>query len=233
MYILAIESTTNLCSVALGKDGKIIGELHEDIPQRQLTWLMPAVDKLLKENGVEYPDINYIAVTNGPGSYTGLRLGIITAKTIAQVLDIPVIAYNTLEALAYNAETQDTVIYPMLDAKKKQIYSAKMVKEGKYLKSESDYRAYTPSELIEEINKSSKEVVLLGTALHTYKEDIKEKLQVKYSIADSKCWHPKAETLITMAYRDIEQKKANLLSHNDLDAFYLREPDITPPRKAV
>lgn len=242
MIILAIESTTNICSIAVLKDGKLTGYMEADIPQRQLTWITPSIDKLLKRKKINFSDISYVAVTNGPGSYTGLRLGIITAKTIAQFLNIPIIAYNTLEVLAFNCIDSDNIIIPLLDAKKNEIYASAFIRDGEYLKQIGNYAAYNLDELIcyiNAINKTvtnkpvaagfslrKKEILFTGTALHRYKEELNEKIKIKHKFASKELWYPKASALAEMAYRDIENNKAKLLGYADLEAYYLREPDI-------
>lgn len=231
MIILAIESTTNICSIALLKDGKLTGYMEEDIPQRQLTWITPSIDNLLKQKKINFSDISYVAVTNGPGAYTGLRLGIITAKTIAQFLNIPIVAYNTLEVLAFNCIDSDNIIIPLLDAKKNEIYASAFIRDGEYLKQILKYNAYNLEELITQINKIKKDAVILGTALLNYKEILNEKLKIKHKFAKKDLWHPKASALAEMAYRDIENNKAKLLGYVDLEAYYLREPDIGTNRK--
>lgn len=230
MIILAIESTTNICGIAVSKNGILLGETKADIPQKQLTWIMPAIDKLLKQKKIKYTDIDYVAVTNGPGSYTGLRLGIITAKTIAQVLNIPIIAYNTLKVLACSCINFNGIIVPMLDAKKNQIYAGFFNTDGKKIKQISHPRAYYIDELIKEINtvtaKYPLALQLSGTALYKYKEELHKKINIKYKFASGNLWHPKASILVKIAYEDIISGNVKSLNYASLQAFYLREPDI-------
>jgi len=230
MIILAIESTTNICSIAVLKDGKLIGFREEDIPQKQLTWITPAIVELLKRKKINFSDISYVAVTSGPGSYTGLRLGIITAKTIAQFLNIPIIAYNTLEVLAFNCIDSDNIIIPLLDAKKNEIYASAFVRDGEYLKQILPPKAYDINELILKINNvgasGRSPMQITGTALLNYKEILNEKIKIKHKFAKKEFWYPKASALADMAYRDINSGRAKLLGYADLEAYYLREPDI-------
>jgi len=127
--ILSIETAISVCSVALHREGKLMGslELHQDNVHSQK--LMPAIDALLVQAGIETSEIQAIAVSAGPGSYTGLRIGVSTAKGLAYAHDIPLIAVDTLEALAYRLfeiVEPDDFIVPMIDARRMEVYQKVM-----------------------------------------------------------------------------------------------------------
>ena len=123
--ILSIETAISVCSVALHRDGKLEGclELHQDNVHAQK--LMPAIKALLDRAGIETAELDAIAVSAGPGSYTGLRIGVSTAKGLAYAHDLPLIAVDTLSALAYRAseavEPEDFII-PVIDARRMEVY---------------------------------------------------------------------------------------------------------------
>ena len=124
-YILNIETATKNCSVALAKDGKTI--LCKEIAEEGYSHaerLHVFIEEIIKEAGITFQDILAIAVSQGPGSYTGLRIGVSAAKGLCFALDIPLIALDTLQVLASQAKVFDGLIIPMLDARRMEVYSA-------------------------------------------------------------------------------------------------------------
>ena len=123
--ILSIETATSACSVALHQNGILLGmfEMFQENAHGQM--LMPIIDNLLTQTGIQPNELNGVAVSGGPGSYTGLRIGVSTAKGLAFGLNIPLIAVDTLDALARNAkpyiEDADVVV-PMIDARRMEVY---------------------------------------------------------------------------------------------------------------
>jgi len=123
--ILSIETAISVCSVALHRDGKLVGslELHQDNVHAQK--LMPVIKALLDQSGIGTGELEAIAISAGPGSYTGLRIGVSTAKGLAYAHDLPLIAVDTLEALAYRTKEivePDDYIIPLIDARRMEVY---------------------------------------------------------------------------------------------------------------
>lgn len=124
-YILNIETATKNCSVALAKEGKTI--LYKEIAEEGYSHaerLHVFIEEIIKEAGITYQDISAIAVSQGPGSYTGLRIGVSAAKGLCFALGIPLIAVDTLQILASQAKVANGFIIPMLDARRMEVYSA-------------------------------------------------------------------------------------------------------------
>ncbi|MGS2727388.1 tRNA (adenosine(37)-N6)-threonylcarbamoyltransferase complex dimerization subunit type 1 TsaB [Psychroserpens sp. BH13MA-6] len=124
-YILSIETSTTNCSVSLSKNGETL-VLHEDnnVNYSHAESLHVFIDQVLQEAQLESSDLNAIAVSKGPGSYTGLRIGVSAAKGLCYALDIPLISVSTLDALAHQVTCDTGVIVPMLDARRLEVYSA-------------------------------------------------------------------------------------------------------------
>lgn len=133
-FILSIDTSTRGCSVAIHQDGKLlaISELfHEKSSSGMLTTL---IEHVVKISNLTYQDLSAIAVAKGPGSYTGLRIGVSTAKGLCYTLEKPLIAINTLEAMAYQIQLSDylnnrltdypTLLCPMIDARRMEVYCA-------------------------------------------------------------------------------------------------------------
>jgi len=123
--LLNIETATKNCSVSLARDGKTI--TCKEIAEQNFSHaekLHVFVDELLEENNLNYKDLNAVAVSQGPGSYTGLRIGVSSAKGFCYALGIPMIAIDTLEVLARKITISEGVIIPMIDARRMEVYSA-------------------------------------------------------------------------------------------------------------
>ena len=124
-YILNIETATKNCSVALAKDGKTI--LCKEIAEEGYSHaerLHVFIDEIINEVGITFQELSAIAVSQGPGSYTGLRIGVSAAKGLCYALGVPLIAVDTLQVLASQAKVSNGLIIPMLDARRMEVYSA-------------------------------------------------------------------------------------------------------------
>jgi len=124
-YILNIETATKNCSVAITKDGitLLCKEMAEE-GYSHAEKLHVFIEEVLKECGLAFNDLSAVAVSQGPGSYTGLRIGVSAAKGLSFALDIPLIAIDTLAALASQVKNVDGFIIPMIDARRMEVYSA-------------------------------------------------------------------------------------------------------------
>ena len=125
MYILNIETATKNCSVSLAKNGRTILCIEAaEQAYSHAEKLHVFIDEILKETGITFKDLNAIAVSKGPGSYTGLRIGISTAKGLCYALEIPLISVDTLQVLAKKISIENGLIVPMIDARRMEVYSA-------------------------------------------------------------------------------------------------------------
>jgi len=128
--ILCIETSTSVCSVALFQNQRVLSFLREDVPNSHSTLLTVLIEKLLDEASLSVKDLDAVAVSSGPGSYTGLRIGVSVAKGICFALDIPLIAISSLEIMAANFLEimpdigKDDILCPMIDARRMEVYSA-------------------------------------------------------------------------------------------------------------
>lgn len=130
--LLHIETATDVCSVALSRGSEIIGLKEEAGGNNHAKNLLPFVDEVLKQSGVSMSEINGVAVSIGPGSYTGLRIGVSTAKGIAYTAGIPVMVVSTLESIAQGAKalwsenaSEPVQIVPMIDARRMEVFTTR------------------------------------------------------------------------------------------------------------
>ena len=128
--ILQIETATQTCSVALTQDGKLLYFLEKTERNIHAGAITVFIEEIMLKAGKQYADLDAVAVSMGPGSYTGLRIGVSTAKGLCYALDIPLIAVNTLEAMANGfinncfSVNPQTVFCPMIDARRMEVYCA-------------------------------------------------------------------------------------------------------------
>ncbi|MGC1271090.1 MAG: tRNA (adenosine(37)-N6)-threonylcarbamoyltransferase complex dimerization subunit type 1 TsaB [Croceibacterium sp.] len=125
MLILSLETSTDVCSVALHKGRKLLAqaEIHE--PQAHAARLAPLIESVTREAGASLKEIDAVAISQGPGSYTGLRIGTSTAKGLCYAMDIPLISVGTLELLAFQGSSHGSggaLLCPMIDARRMEVY---------------------------------------------------------------------------------------------------------------
>lgn len=124
-YILNIETATKNCSVALAKNGETI--LFKEMAEQGFSHaekLHLFIEEIIKEAGISFSDLSAVAVSQGPGSYTGLRIGVSAAKGLCYALEIPLISVDTLTILANQLQIEKGIIIPMIDARRMEVYSA-------------------------------------------------------------------------------------------------------------
>ena len=137
--IILIETSTALCSVALAEDGRIVAYKESETPRAQASLTAPFVKDLLDERGLGVRDCDAVCVSKGPGSYTGLRVGVSTAKGLCFGAGIPLIAVGTLDTLVYQATDSSLLsddcrfIVPMVDARRMEVYTAVFTPDGRQL----------------------------------------------------------------------------------------------------
>lgn len=123
MRILALETATSACTVAVVRAGSLLTELTLQVPRAHSTRLMPLVAQAIEESGIPKQELDGIAVGIGPGSFTGLRIGLATAKGLAWALNKPCVGVPTLKAMAYGTGAQMGLVVPMLDAKRGEVFA--------------------------------------------------------------------------------------------------------------
>ena len=123
MYILALETTGPFASVAIINEEGTVVENSSDAVLNHLQHLMPMTQELLEKAGLQLGDMDAIAASQGPGSFTGIRIGVSSARALAQVTGLPTIAVPTLKSFAYNAPEFDGLICPVFDARRSQVYA--------------------------------------------------------------------------------------------------------------
>jgi len=200
MLLLALETSTMTGSVALVeappqekgscREEKILAEYTVNLPGTHSERLMPTIDRLLKEASVSIGDIQGIALAWGPGSFTGLRIGVSTVKGLAYALRVPVVGVPTLDALAQNVRFASSLICPVLDARKKEVYAALFRGDGEgNLRRISEDWVVSPEKLCSRI---AERTIFLGTGVQVYGEIFEKNIGPKALFAPPELSLPRA-----------------------------------------
>ncbi|MBQ7077188.1 MAG: tRNA (adenosine(37)-N6)-threonylcarbamoyltransferase complex dimerization subunit type 1 TsaB [Lachnospiraceae bacterium] len=204
MKILGIESSGTVASVALYDDGKIVTEYTTNFKLTHSQTLLPMIDEALKRVGVDVSELDYVAISEGPGSYTGLRIGAATAKGIGLAIGKNLVSVSTLKALAFNIAGFDGVICPMIDAKHNEVFSGiYRIKVGKSECVRVD-RPTLVVDLIEELNALGEAVMFVGDGIAAYKDVIDEKIKVEHEYAPTHVALQRASCVCLAAVEMIE-----------------------------
>ena len=177
MLILAIESSAKAASVALMEDEKLIAQYSQCSGLTHSRTLLPMIENMLSNTETPKNAIDAIAVAQGPGSFTGIRIGISTAKGLCWGLDIPAVGVSTLEAMAQSARflSEGTIVCPAMDARRSQLYNALFtVHNGVPVRLTED-RAIAAAALAEELSGSGKRVWILGDGWAICEKALKER----------------------------------------------------------
>lgn len=172
MRILALETSAKAVSAAVTEDGKVLCSGYQDTGLTHSRTLMPIVEAMLKNTGLTVQDCDAVAVAAGPGSFTGIRIGVSAAKGLAFAADKPCAAVSTLEAMARNVAHMDALVVCAMDARRSQIYNALFTSEHGRLTRRTPDRAIGLAELAEELRSEPLPLVIVedgadrvGTAL--------------------------------------------------------------------
>lgn len=229
MIILGIESSAKVAAAAVWKDGQIAGEQMVNGTLTHSETLMPMIDRLLRSVEIQPEDLTAIALSSGPGSFTGLRIGAATAKGLALGLGIPLAPVSTLEALAFNAAPTDCLIVPMMDARRSQVYTAVYAyEEGRLCEKEAP-DALSPTELANRLRAWKRPVLLLGDGARVYESIIREGLDCPAYLAEAHLRHARAAAVAALGARRYMEGKTVQGSGLRLD--YLRKPQAERERE--
>jgi tRNA threonylcarbamoyladenosine biosynthesis protein TsaB len=183
MKILAIESASIIASCAVSENDMVLGEYSIGHKKTHSEKLMPLIEKLLEDMEINIKDIELIAISEGPGSYTGLRIGASIAKSIAYAINVPIANVPTMKSLAANIYSIDKYIVPVMDAKSGRLYSGIYTWVNNNLITVKEQFPSNIDELIEFLNDLKKPIILSGDGSENYKSIFMEKLKIEYTFS--------------------------------------------------
>lgn len=193
MIVLGIETSTKIGSVALADKGKILAAADLSGVMNHSEKLLPAIEKIMASRKISFSDINRIAVSTGPGSFTGLRIGLTVARTLAQMLRKKVVGIPTLDCLAAMVPDCEGLICPLISAIQGQVYYALyQCSAGQRPKKITAYRLAPIIELAQDLKKRRQKVIFTGEALCSIQAPLLPSFPEKSSFAAPEIWRPTA-----------------------------------------
>jgi tRNA threonylcarbamoyladenosine biosynthesis protein TsaB len=222
MITLGIETATQVVSVALGGDDGLLGVVEIMQGRRHAEILAPAISFVCEQSRVAIADIGAIGVDIGPGLFTGMRVGIATAKAMAQALDVPLVGISSLDLLAFPLRHTTKVIASVIDARKGEVFYAFYLPSPGGVQRVSEPRACSVEDFNADVMARGQTVLAVGDGAHRYRSDIDNAVEV-VDLA-----HPSAAPLVHLARAkalrsDVGQ--SNGYSAEKVHPMYLRAPD--------
>lgn len=205
MKILAFDTTGLVATVALVQDGRLLAEYSINHKKTHSQTLMVMTDEIIKQTDTDLSTVDAIALSGGPGSFTGLRIGSASAKGLAFALGKPIVSVPTIEALSYNLWGSDKYICPMLDARRNQAFTGIYKFENEDIVPVMPQTAMDVLELIDRLNKLDKPVILLGDGIFAFRDILIEKLEIPYSFAPASHCEQRASVVASLAEKYVEK----------------------------
>lgn len=220
MKVLALDSSGLVASVAIASEDELLAEYTVNFKKTHSQTLLPMLDEIVCMVDLDMAEVDAIAITAGPGSFTGLRIGSATAKGLGLALGKPIIAVPTLEALAYNLYGTDKMICPIMDARRNQVYTGLYEFDNNNLIHITPQKAVDIDEIIDEINLTGREVIFLGDGVAIQKDRIASRIKVGYTFAPLHKNRQRAGTVAALAH--VYYKKGIVETASEHQPIYLR-----------
>lgn len=225
MKILSIDSSTPIAGIAVNDDSILLGEYFVNTTNTHSEKLMPMIAQLLKELSLTIKDLDAIAVTQGPGSFTGLRIGMATAKALAQGANKQLITVPTLDCLAYQLIHYPGYICPIMNAQKQQVYTALYESDlsSKIPSRISEYQAISVKDLANQLKIMNTPVWFCGDGVAPFQSVLEEILGEQAHFASGHLCLPRAGALAMLANQKAENQQFSDLYTTDL--IYIRKSE--------
>jgi len=237
LLIMGLDTSTRVCSVALLNDGELVGEYTQNVKKTHSQRLLPLISCLLDDTGTDRKDLDAVAVAVGPGSFTGLRIGIATARALAQGLGLQAVGVSTLRALAENLSGHRILVCPMLDARRDQVYAALYRPyDAPAAAGNTDFEtllaptALSIHELVARLRLSGGRVCFPGDGQARYLDLLHEEIGNRYTAIPSALALNRASSVATCAARKLGASPGQY-SFLDLRPEYLRVPEAERRRR--
>lgn len=219
MRVLAVDTATNVASVAVAENGKLVGEYTINNKKKHSQLIMTLIEKLLCDLSLSVNDIDLFAVANGPGSFTGLRIGVAAMKALAHSTGKPIVGVSTLEALAYSVPWCEHIIIPILDARRNNIFTASYIWDDEF-HALGDIEAMTIEECVKDCGELL-DVLFIGDGVEVHRDYITEHLGDRAYFPPSAMLETKAASVAMLA--EEKYNKGEYDSYLTLKPFYLKK----------
>ncbi len=221
MKILGLDTSTPVGSIGITDDESVVAEYSLNVVETHSSRLMPAIDEVLRSASLAIHDMDAFAVALGPGSFTGLRIGLGTIKGFCYALKKPIVGVVTLDALAYNLKFVDKLVCPILDARRGEVYAAvyRGSPDGK-LELQTDYLCTKIEPLLETLTEPT---VFLGDGLNRYKETIAEILKNKAILTPPFFGFCRGVAVALLGYERLKAGESD--DYFSITPFYIRKSE--------
>ncbi|HAV43481.1 TPA: tRNA (adenosine(37)-N6)-threonylcarbamoyltransferase complex dimerization subunit type 1 TsaB [bacterium] len=221
MKILGLETSTAILSLAIIDEEELIVDYTRNLGLHHSKELMPSIAEIIEENGLTIKEIEGLSVSIGPGSFTGLRIGLATARGLAQSLNIPLAGIPTLDGIAFNLLFSNSVVCPILDARKGEVYAALYRMDGRGgMEKLTNYLVLPPERLITLIERPT---LFLGNGLKVYGDLLKDALREQAHFPPDHFGIPGAANIAHLGLREIKEGRIKDLS--SILPLYLRKSE--------
>lgn len=220
MKILALDSSGLVASVAVVEDDNLCGEFTINYKKTHSQTLLPMLDEVVRMIDLDLSTIDAIAISGGPGSFTGLRIGSATAKGLGLALDKPLIHIPTVDALAYNLFGHQDMVCPLMDARRNQTYTGLYEFEQDHMNILHPQCAVGIDEIIAQINTLNRAVIFLGDGVPVFESYISETCKVPYRFAPAHMNKQRAASVAVLAETYLKEGKTESAAEHRPD--YLR-----------
>ena len=200
MIWLGIETSNAPLSIAVVKDGQVLIEIVQNLKLTHSVTVMPTIQELLEKVNLKPSDLDAIAVSEGPGSYTGLRIGVTVAKTMAWSLKKPVVGVSSLKVLAANIELFNGILCSLFDARRQNVYAAAYT--GNSLETIIEEQHISIDELLHQLKELKQPIMFVGLDVANFKEKIVECLGDLAYFAPTSLQLPRASQLIKLVQNE-------------------------------
>jgi tRNA threonylcarbamoyladenosine biosynthesis protein TsaB len=221
MIVVGIDTSTPQTSVAIGSDLEVLASVSIAGKARQES-VTPALQQLLAWSDIDLHRVGGIAVGIGPGLFTGLRVGVETAKTLAQVLSVPIVGIASLDALAYTVRYTSRRIAAVIDARRGEVFAAVYRAVPGGVVRETEYLVLKPDHLVAELQAMPEEVLCVGNGAILYRKEF-EQVDARVELAQATFAHPWASALVSLAAPRFIREQTDRPA--DLVPMYLRKTD--------
>jgi tRNA threonylcarbamoyladenosine biosynthesis protein TsaB len=220
MKIMGIDSSTPQGSVAILEDGRILAQAEVDKNSTFSNQILNLIDTVLSKSNTGLENVDGFCLTTGPGSFTGLRVGASVLKGLILATSKPFVKIDTLEATALRATPADNVICAVLDAKKKELYTASFRGDNGALERITPDRAIVPEELCQEIKEPT---IFIGNGLDSYGDLLASRLEGNFLRAPTKLPYTVAACAVRLVENHFDDEK--LFDLNELNIKYVRKSE--------
>lgn len=221
MLILGIETATIQVGCAIGGHEGVLATFHAARRRRHVEALVPAIEFVCEQAGVSLNELAAVAVDVGPGLFSGLRVGVTTAKTLAHALRLPVIGVPSLDLLAFPVRHSNRLIVPVIDARRGELYYGFYRHVPGGVQCLSGYHVGKPEELVSELMARGEDVLMVGDGVVRYADELAD--VVRCELAGSPHLYPSASALVALAHP--RALREDFVAPSELDAMYLRKTD--------